>query len=104
MAICYQGSPFTFHVNFVDSDNVPLEPTDPVIDVFWFNDLGEQQVLVADAPLIGLGAGQYVYFYTPLVVSGTMIYAWMRGADGESQVSAEDSVMVIERLPFCLKR
>lgn len=104
MPICIRGAPFTFQTTFLDSVGDYLEPTGVVIDVFYFDDSGDKQVLITDAAMASLGDGQYSYFYTPAVASGVTLSAWMRGDDGGSQVSAEQEVLVIERVPFGLSR
>ena len=104
MPVCIQGNPYTFQCTFLDEVGEFLEPTGVVIDIYYFDASGDKQVLVTDGSMTSLGSGQYSYFYTPAVTSGTTIYAWMRGDDDGYMVNVEEEVLVIERLPFGLKR
>ena len=77
------GQTHVFHVLFVDAANTPIVVTSPLIEVFYYDNLGVKQVEVASTALsVDVSeTGRYVYpFLIPLTFQdGATLYGKMSG-------------------------
>lgn len=66
MAMAMAGEPFTFHVLWVDGEGAVTSVSSPSIDVFAFDENGDQVTLVSGAAMTAVSGdpGRYAYVYT----------------------------------------
>jgi hypothetical protein len=89
MARTIIGQPFTFTMLFVDGSGVPFVPSNPNIEVFYFDSSGVRQSLVSvntPMPSVPGATGRYSYTLTvPSTLTPTeQLYGIMRGTEPTS--------------------
>ena len=83
------GQPFTFTVLFVDSNGDPIVPTTPTIEVFYFDNTGAKQVLVAAGTALTAVVGDTGRYAHTITIPGALtpadeIYGVMKGTEPDT--------------------
>ena len=90
------GQTHVFQVLFVDATNTPIAVLSPEIEVFYYDNLGIKQVVVATTAMTDdvTETGRYVYPYTipTSFADGDTLYGLMSGINP----STSDSTLVEE--------
>ena len=91
------GQPFTFTVLFVDGNGDPFAPTSVTIEVFYFDNTGTKQSLVASGTGMTAVAGDTGRYAHTITIPGALtpadqIYGVMKGASAGQEIVVEESV------------
>lgn len=100
MSTAIIGRPHTFHVLFVDEDNIPIAVTGPTAKVFSFNAAGTEIIHATSSmsPVPGdTGRYELVLIVPTTLTPGQTLYADMRGTNPATSeiLLTEDSADLI---------